>query len=156
MVNWPHNKETRASQRVWFIMMSSFLSNYRSISTRGLLLSCIFTAWRYFPHFWSADCLIPVMCFSDCGVKEGLVNRNSEPMDSLQMLFSEGSKPSNAAEGQSLHHFRCRTPKPKGLRAPTPLHALPARTGETLASAPPWEQRSARTSESWYNALYRL
>lgn len=66
-------------------------------------------------HFCSADCLIPVMCCSDCGGvgrcgRTVIMGRKPE-MDSSQMLLSEGSKPSNAAEGQSLHHFRCRTPK---------------------------------------------
>lgn len=99
--------------------MSSFLSNYR---TRELFCCLAFLLHGdIFPTFG----LISVMCFSDCGVMEGL-NRNNGPTDSSQMLFSEGSKPSNAAEGQSLHHFRCRTPKPEGLRVPMSLHALAA------------------------------
>lgn len=55
-----------------------------------------------------------------------------------QMLLIEGSKPSIAAEGQSLHHFRC-PPPPQLLRGSTLfLHPHSARTRETPASAPSW------------------
>lgn len=150
MVNWPHNEETRASQRAWSIM-SSFLSNYRSISTRVLLWSCIFTAWRHFPHF------LVGRLFHSCHVFSWLWGLK-RPWARLTDAHRWRVKAFKRCWGMifaplsGVAHL-----KPEGLRAPIALPA-PVKGTDWGGLRAPWPlQRSTRPSESWYcNALYRL